>query len=132
MGEVCIFLSPPSPNLKLPRSFLPMSEVSSVTQVPVCDGHAASFANFEEKVTLWNRIPPMDPQERAADLLLHLTDAARIVCMSVGKDAIGSVDGVARISRILRERFAPDASDSVFQGVAIASSNARARTWTRT
>ena len=117
-GEVCIFLSLPSPHLELSFSLLPMSEVSNVMHVPVCDGHASSFANSEEKVSLRNQIPTMDPPEQAADLLLHMTDVARMVCTFVGKDAIGSADGVARISCILRERFAPDASDSGLQDVA--------------
>ena len=37
--------------------------------------------------------------------------------MSVGTDAIGNVDGAAHILRNLRERFAPDAIDSVFQAM---------------
>ena len=46
-----------------------------------------------------------------------MSGVARKVCMSVGKDAVGSADGVTQILRKLRERFAPDAIDSVFQGV---------------
>ena len=36
-----------------------------------------------------------------------LSDVARRVCLSVGRDVIGSLDGAEQISRILRERFAP-------------------------
>ena len=35
--------------------------------------------------------------------------------MAIGEDAIGSFDGVGQISEILRERFPPDAIDSIFQ-----------------
>ena len=35
--------------------------------------------------------------------------------MSVGKDVVGNVDGVMHISRMLRERFVPDAIGSIFQ-----------------
>ena len=71
--------------------------------VPPFDGRAPSFANYERKVALRNQISPLDPQARAANLYLHRTDVARNVCMSVGKDVIGSAYGVAQILRILRE-----------------------------
>ena len=63
------------------------------------------------------QISSSDPQERAANLLLRMTDVARVVCMSVGTDAVGNVDGAPRILRISRERFAPDAIDSILQDV---------------
>ena len=44
-----------------------------------------------------------------------MTDVTRNVCMSVGKYVAGYVGRVARILRVLRERFAPDAIDSTFQ-----------------
>ena len=57
----------------------------------------------------------MGHQKRAANLLLNMPDVARKVCMSVGKDVIGNVAGAAHILRILRERVASDAIDSIFQ-----------------
>ena len=85
--------------------------------VPTSDGHASSFANYEEKITSRNQICIVDPRKRAANLLSHMTDVERKVCTSVGKDSISNVDGVAQILRILRERFAPEAIDSVFKDV---------------
>ena len=57
----------------------------------------------------------MGPQKRAANLPPQMSDIARTVCMSAEEGSIGNVDGVALILRILRERFAPDANDSIFQ-----------------
>ena len=84
---------------------------------PAFDGHTASFANCEEKVATRNQIATMEPQQRAANLLLHMTDVARKVCLAAGKDVVSNIDGVAQISRILRERPAPDAIDSIFQDI---------------
>ena len=38
--------------------------------------------------------------------------------MSAGRDVLGNLDGAEQISRILRERFAPDAIDLIFQDMA--------------
>ena len=86
-------------------------------QVPMSDGSASSFANYEEKVTSWGQISSLGPRKRAANLLLNMSDVARKVCMSVGKDDVGNAGGVAQILKILRERFAPDAINSVFLDV---------------
>ena len=83
--------------------------------VPTFDGHASSFANYEENVISRNQISTLDPQKRAANLLLHVSDIARKVCVPVGKDSVGNADGVALILRISRGRFAPEAIDSIFQ-----------------
>ncbi len=40
---------------------------------------------------------------------------ARKDCTSAGEDVIGNACGVAHISRVFRERFAPDAIDSSLQ-----------------
>ena len=53
-----------------------MSKVANVLYAPVFDGHASSVANYEEEVALWNQIPTMYPQKRAANLLLQMTDVA--------------------------------------------------------
>ena len=95
-----------------------MSDVTDVTHVPAFDGHASSSANYGENATWRNQIATLGPQTMAANLPLRTTGVARRVCMSVAKDAMGSVDGVAQISRILRERFAPDAIDSAQRDVA--------------
>ena len=47
-----------------------------------------------------------------------MSDVAREVCLSVGRDVIDNLDGAEQISRSLRERFAPDAIDSIFQDMA--------------
>ena len=94
-----------------------MSGVTHVMHVPTFDGHASSFANHERKSTLQNQIPTRSPRKSAANVLLHMTDVARKVCMSVGEDVAGKVDGVAQILHISRERFAPGALNSTFQAI---------------
>ena len=56
----------------------------------------------------------MEPEKKAAHLLLHMLDVARKVCLPAGRDVIDNLDGVEQISRILRERSAPDAIDPIF------------------
>ena len=51
------------------------------------------------------------PRKKAINLLLHMSDVARKVCMAVGRDVVGNIGGAARISGNPRERFAPDAID---------------------
>ena len=80
-----------------------MSQVANVMHVPVFEEHASSSANYEEIATLRNQISTMDPQKRAANLLLRMADVARKVCVTAGKDVIGNVEGVAQILRELRE-----------------------------
>ena len=94
-----------------------MTEVTH-TEAPKFDGGGGSLANYEAKVLLWKRAPAMRPGKEAARLLLHTSDVARKVCLSVGRDVIDNLDGAEQISRILRERFAPDAIDSIIQVVA--------------
>ena len=57
----------------------------------------------------------MDPEKPAAHLLLHMSDVARKVCLNVGRGEIDNLDGADQISQMLRERFAPDAIDSMCQ-----------------
>ena len=57
----------------------------------------------------------MDPEKKAAHLLRHMSDVARKVRLNAGRREIGNLDGVGQISRISRERFAPDAIDSISQ-----------------
>ena len=83
--------------------------------LPAFDGHASWYASYDEQVILRGQIATVDPPKRAANLLLHMSDIARRVCMSVGNDSIGNVDGVALILRIFRGRLAPDAIDSIFE-----------------
>ena len=92
-----------------------MSDVAHVMRAPMFDGQAFSYANNEEKVMLWNQMSTLDPQKRAANLLLHMSNAARKVRVTVGGDVIGDTGGVARILLISREEFAPDAYDCIFQ-----------------
>ena len=82
-----------------------------MTHVPTFDGEASSFANYEETASMRNQIATTDPRKRAANLLLHMTDIAREVRMSVGKDVVGNVGGAAQILGMLRERFALAAID---------------------
>ena len=44
-----------------------------------------------------------------------MTDIARNVCVTVGKDHIGNNDGAQQILRILLERFEPDTIDVIYQ-----------------
>ena len=57
----------------------------------------------------------MDPEKKAAHLLRHMSDVAGKVRLNAGRREIGNLDGVGQISRISRERFAPDAIDSISQ-----------------
>ena len=85
--------------------------------VPTFDGKRNSFPNYEEKVSIWRNISPLPPDQKASHLLLHMSDVARKVCLTVGKDVIGNMDGVESILRILRNRFAPDKIDCIFQDI---------------
>ena len=77
--------------------------------VPTFDGKRNSFLNYEEKVLIWRNISPLPPDQKASHLLLHMSDAVRKVCLTMGKDVA--------IMRILRLRFAPDKVDSIFQDI---------------
>ena len=92
-----------------------MSGVSNLMNAPAFDGRAGSFVNFEAKVALRNQILTIDQQKRAANLLLHMSDVARRVSATAGTYAVEEIDGVEQILEIPRERFAPDAIDSIFQ-----------------
>ena len=74
-------------------------------------GNGGSFANYKKKVPLWKRVSTMGPETKAAHLLLHMSDVARDVRPSVGRDVIDNLDGAEKILKILRERFAPGAID---------------------
>ena len=41
---------------------------------------APKFADYEEKVLLWKLAATMEPAEKAAHLLSHMSDVARQVC----------------------------------------------------
>ena len=92
-----------------------MAGVTNVARVPAFAGHAGSFANFEEKVLLRHPISATDPEKKAANLPVHMSDVARKVCTTVGEDAIGNIDGAEQILTIPGERFAPHTIDSIFQ-----------------
>ena len=85
--------------------------------VPSFDGKRESFLNYEEKVLIWRNISPLPPEQKASHLLLHMSDAARKVCLSEGKDVVGNLDGVEAILKILRHRSAPDKIDCIFQDI---------------
>ena len=67
---------------------------------------------------LWKNISPLEPAEKASHLSLHMADVARKVCLAVGRDVVGNIDGVEQILNILRNRFAPDKADCIFQDIA--------------
>ena len=95
-----------------------MPEVTNFAHVPSFDVKASSSPNYEAKSISRNKISTCCPAKRAANLLLQKADVAHKVCMAVGKDCIGNNDGAQQISRILRERSAPDDIDAIFQEVA--------------
>ena len=90
-----------------------MAEVATA-EGPKFDGEAGSLANYEEEVTLWKRISTLGPERKAAHLFFHMSDVARKARLSVGRSVIGNLDGADQISKISRERFAPDATGPVF------------------
>ena len=65
--------------------------------VPTFDGKKSSLLNYEEKVLTWRNISPVPPDQKASHLLLHMSDVARKVCLTIGKDVVGNVDGVEAI-----------------------------------
>ena len=91
-----------------------MTEVTHA-EVPKFDWSGGSFANYEVRVLFWKRAFTMEPGKKANHLLLHMSDVARKVCLSVGRDVIDNLDGADQVSRISRERLAPDAADSISQ-----------------
>ena len=93
-----------------------MTEVAHA-EAPKFDGASNAFANYEAKGALRKKASTLGAGKKAAHLLPHMSDVAREVCMRVGKDAIGNSDGAEQILEISRGRFAPDATDSIFQDV---------------
>ena len=91
-----------------------MAEVTHA-EAPKFYGSGGSFANYENKALLWKRASAMEQGRKGAHLLLQMSDVARKVCLSMGRDVIDNLDGAKQILRILRERFAPDAIGSIFQ-----------------
>ena len=106
-----------------------MAEVTN-TEVPKFDGHAGSFANYEEDVNFRKRMSAMGPERKAAHLPPHISDVARRVCLSVGRGVFGDLDSSEQILKIPRGRLAPDATASTFQDT-VKFLRFR-RTWTRT
>ena len=86
---------------------------------PSFGGKRNSLLNYEEKVSIWRNISPLPPDQKASYLLLRMSDVSRKVCLAVGKDVVGNMDGVEAILKILRHRFAPDKIDCVFQDLQI-------------
>ena len=86
-------------------------------QAPTFDGKRSSFLNYEEKVLIRKNISPLLPEQKASHMLLHMADVARKVCLAVGKDVVGNAEGVEQILNILRNRFAPDKADCIYQDV---------------
>ena len=83
--------------------------------VPTFDGKRNSYLNYEEKVLIRKNISPLQADQKASHLLLHMNDVARKVRLTVGKDVIGNLDGVEAILKISRHRLAPDKADCIFQ-----------------
>ena len=46
-----------------------------------------------------------------------MADVARKVCLTIGKAVVGNIDGAEQILNILRNRFAPDKADCIFQDI---------------
>ena len=95
-----------------------MSGVTRVMHVPAFGGRASSCANYEEKVALRNQISTLEPQKRAADLPLHMTDVARRVCVAAWERCPWRREWDGDNFANLRERFAPGAIDSILQDLA--------------
>ena len=61
-----------------------MANVKTYPYAPSFGGKASASARYEGNVILRNQIPPIESGERAADLLLRMTDIARSVRMTLG------------------------------------------------
>ena len=90
--------------LSLSRGFV-YTEMSDTIQMlaPTFDGQRSSSLNYEEKVLIWKNISPLEPDKQASHLLLHMADVARKVRLTLGKDAVGNLDGAEQILNISRD-----------------------------
>ena len=77
-----------------PNLLYPASSSIPYSRVPSLGGKASSFASYGRQVIPRNRNPSIEPSKRAANFLLHMTDIARRVCVTIGRDPIVNDDGV--------------------------------------
>ena len=81
------------------------------------DDRSAHFLDYEHQAHLWMRSARAEVPARASLLVLHMRPVPRQVCLAEGSDISGRSDGVAGISDIPGNYFAPEAADSIHQQV---------------
>ena len=82
-------------------------------KVPTFDGRGADSLDYDRQVHLWMRTTRTEASARASVSILHMQPAQRRVASDDGSDILGRSDGVARISEVLRNHFAPEAADAI-------------------
>ena len=85
--------------------------------VPAFGGKAASFLNYEQRVTLWSRAAEIHRSKRASLLVLHLGPTARQMRLHSGGGSCMEGVEVSAVIQTLKHYFLPDATDQVFQDV---------------
>ena len=76
-------------------------------KVPTFDGREVSFLDYEHQVHLWMRTTRPEATARASVMILRMRPAPRRVCLAEGSFILGRSVGVAKVSEILRNNFAP-------------------------
>ena len=85
--------------------------------VPSFAGKGSYFARYEQHVISRNRIASVEPDKKAAALILQMHHVARQVCVAGGEGRIINNDGAQQTLRISRDRLAPDAVNAIYRGV---------------
>ena len=86
-------------------------------RVSAFGGRGTSFSGLEQHVHLWRRKTKTEAASRASLLVLHMRSAPRQVRLATGGGHSDNHDDVARILRILRNYFAPEAAGAIPQQV---------------
>ena len=81
------------------------------------DGRCSHFLDYQHQAHLWVRTARTGVSARASLLVLHMQPVPGQVCLAGAGDILDRSDGVAKISDVLRNYFAPEAADAIRQQV---------------
>ena len=84
-------------------------------KVPVFDGRATSFWDYEQQVYLCMRATKPGLVARASLVILHMQPAPRQVCLAEGCGLLARRDGATQILDILRNYSAPETANAIHQ-----------------
>ena len=79
-------------------------------------GKGASFLDYEQRVTLWNRAAEIHPSKRAALLVLHMGPTAGQICLHSGGDSFMEGVEATAVIQTLKRYFLPDANRPSISG----------------